>query len=423
MELIEDRAVFTRKNSAGIPGWREKIIMFLTAQTISLFGSALVQFALVWHITLVTESGVMVSIATLCSFVPMLVTSLFGGVVADRYSRKKLIIASDIIVAVSTLVLTLLYISGHKDIWMVFLLLAVRSTGTGIQLPAVNAVVPQIVPRKKLIHIGGVNGSLQSIIYLAAPAASGVLLTFEPLEVVLFIDIATTIIGVAIMSNIKIPLPSFLGKKARHSYLKDIKTGWVYIFGNPFLRTFFLFCMAFFFMFVPASQLSNLMVVRSFGNEVWKLSMAEVIFSIGTFIGGIVITVWGGFSRRTNTMILSSIIIGILVFILGITSFFIIFVFFMGLIGLFLPLFSTPLTVFLQENVDENMQGRIFSIEQIGIIGMPTVGIILFGPLSDIINIRYVVAGSGFLLMLCGIAALFSSRLKNSIVKSAKLDQ
>ena len=94
--------------------WKKSITRFLTAQTISLFGSSLVQYAIVWYITLTTSSGKMLTISTLCGFLPQILISLFAGVWIDRYDRKLMIMLSDSVIAVSTLLLAIAFLSGHK---------------------------------------------------------------------------------------------------------------------------------------------------------------------------------------------------------------------------------------------------------------------------------------------------------------------
>jgi DHA3 family macrolide efflux protein-like MFS transporter len=88
--------------------WKKKTVVFLVSQGITLFGSSLVQFAIVWYVTLKTSSGAWVSALTVCSFLPQFFISCFSGVWADRYPRKRLIILSDAAIAVSTLALALL---------------------------------------------------------------------------------------------------------------------------------------------------------------------------------------------------------------------------------------------------------------------------------------------------------------------------
>ena len=128
-------------------GWQKRILLFLTSQCITLFGSTLVQMALVWYATMQTSSGVWVAAFTVCSYLPQFLISFIGGVWADRYHRKKLIIGADLLIAFVTFVMVLAipHISSEPALLGGLLVMSViRSLGAGIQTPAVNAVIPQL---------------------------------------------------------------------------------------------------------------------------------------------------------------------------------------------------------------------------------------------------------------------------------------
>ena len=127
--------------------WLKNIILFLSSQTISLFGSSLVQYAIMWHITLTTESGLMMTLYIICGFIPTFILSPVAGVWADRYNRKMLIILADGLIAIATFILAILFLMGFDAIWLLFVMAAIRAFGTGIQMPAVGAILPQIVPQ------------------------------------------------------------------------------------------------------------------------------------------------------------------------------------------------------------------------------------------------------------------------------------
>src|SRR5690606_37756188 len=156
--------------------WRRNIILFLTSQTISLFGSMLVQYAIMWYITLTTESGMMMTVFILCGFLPTFILSPVAGVWADRYNRKRLIMLADSLIAIATLILAILFLMGYDAIWLLFVMAAVRAFGTGIQMPAVGAILPQIVPKDMLTKVNGINGSIQAIIMFVSPLVSAALL-------------------------------------------------------------------------------------------------------------------------------------------------------------------------------------------------------------------------------------------------------
>lgn len=116
--------------------WRRNIVLFLSSQTVSLFGSSLVQYAIMWYITLNTKSGIMMTLYIICGFIPTFLLSPVAGVWADRYNRKVLIMLSDGMIALSTLVLALLFLMGYEEAWLLFVMAAIRALGSGVQTPA-----------------------------------------------------------------------------------------------------------------------------------------------------------------------------------------------------------------------------------------------------------------------------------------------
>ena len=147
-------------------GWQKRILLFLTSQCITLFGSTLVQMALVWYATMQTSSGVWVAAFTVCSYLPQFLISFIGGVWADRYHRKKLIIGADLLIAFVTFVMVLAipHISSEPALLGGLLVMSViRSLGAGIQTPAVNAVIPQLVPEDQLMRYNGINATCREL--------------------------------------------------------------------------------------------------------------------------------------------------------------------------------------------------------------------------------------------------------------------
>ena len=119
--------------------WKKNAALFLTSQAISLFGSSVVSFAIVWFITRQTHSGLWVSLLTVSSYLPQFLVSFFAGVWADRYSRKKLIIVADTMITAFTCLLVLLFPRfTNIGIMMAALIVIsfIRSVGAGIQTPA-----------------------------------------------------------------------------------------------------------------------------------------------------------------------------------------------------------------------------------------------------------------------------------------------
>lgn len=380
--------------------WKRNVIYFLSGQNISLFGSMLVQYAITWYITLETQSGVMMTLSIVCGFLPTFFISPFAGVWADRYNRKILIVLSDSLIALATLILAFLFIAGFDSIWLLFVASGVRSFGAGIQAPAVNAVLPQLVPSDMLIKVNGTNSSLQSFIALGSPMLSGALLTVAEIEMIFLVDVATALIGISVLLLfVRVPTHKKALERQDINYFSDMKEGISYIRHHSFILTLFVFCIVFFILAAPLAFLTPLQVARSFGDDVWRLTAIEVTFSIGMIFGGILMAVWGGFKNKLHTMFLSTLTMAIFTVALGIVPNFWIYLFLMILVGFSMPMFNTPFMVMLQQKVEQDFQGRVFGVLLMISSSFMPLAMLVYGPLADMIRIEWMLIVTGLLML------------------------
>lgn len=392
--------------------WKKDIVLFILGQTLSLFGSSLVQYAIMWHITLDTQSGTMMTIFIIFGFLPTLFLSPFSGVWADRYNRKKIIILADGFIAAATLILAILFLNGYNSIWLLFTMSAVRALGSGVHSPAINAILPQIVPADNLTRVNAINGSIQSIVFLIAPMIAASLMNYVSIEKIFFIDVFTAAFAILILSLfIHIPTHERSSEAHELTYLEDFKMGLKYIRNNSYLKQFFLFCMIFFFLISPLAFLTPLQVTRSYGHDVWRLSALEIGFSIGMMVGGAVMAYWGGFKNKVHTMALSTVATGIGTFILGLQPHFYVYLLMMGFLGLTMPLFNTPSTVILQQKISPDYLGRVFGIFSMIHSSMMPLGMLLFGPLADLVKIEWLLMITGLMILLMSIFLIKSKSM------------
>jgi len=184
--------------------WKKQISIFLASQGVSLFGSSVVQLAFVWYVAKETQSGLWVSLLTVCAYVPQFVISFFAGVWADRYSKKLLIILADAGIAVATLVLALFIPKVGNDTALLvsmMIISAIRSFGTGIQMPAEAAYIPELVPEDKYMKINSINSTISSLMQFVAPSVAGLVLSFWTFRATLFIDVATAAVGIGLLTK------------------------------------------------------------------------------------------------------------------------------------------------------------------------------------------------------------------------------
>lgn len=381
------------------PFWLRNIILFLSSQSISLLGSSIVQYAIMWHITLSTSSGFMMTLYIICGFVPTFLLSPFAGVWADRFDRRKLIMISDGVIALSTVILVILFMNGYDDIWFLFIVAAIRALGSAIQSPAVGAILPQIVPQDNLTSVNGVNGSIQGVISFASPIISAALLSAFPLEQVFLVDVVTAFVAIVVLVFLKISTHKKATESQDASYLSDFMLGVRYVNQSGFLKTFFAYFAVFFAFMSPAAFLTPLQVTRQFGEEVWRLSAIEIAFSVGMILGGGVIAVWKGFDNRIKTIALGCAVSSLCTIGLGAFDAFWVYLVCMAIFGLAMPFFNTPAMVLIQENVEESYLGRVFGVLGMISTSMMPLGMLVFGPLADLIPLEWILVTTGVLML------------------------
>lgn len=407
--MIPDADAAVDPGSAGTRGWLRNVVFFLSGQTASLFGSMLVQYAVFWYLTITYESGLIMTLAAVFGFLPQAIVSIFGGVWADRHNRKFLIMGADAAIAATTLGLALIMLTGYDDLWLVFLALAIRSAGAGIQMPAVSALIPQITPTRHLMRVNGINGSIQSAMALLAPAAAGAIYawasaatggTAASLVPIFFIDVVTAALGIGLLAMIPVRAVR-RAEGAPTAYFADLVDGVRYIAHHAFVRWLLIVFAIIFLLTVAPSNLTPLMLVRSFDageqQNVINLAVLEVAFSIGMTLGGVVVATFFARRSRIGLIVVSSLVFGALSVGLGLSPNVWVFFGFMFLVGLAVPFFSTPSMTLLQETVEPERQGRVFGFVGIVMAVAMPIGMVFFGPLADQLPIEVLLVAAGVL--------------------------
>ena len=394
-------------------GWQKRILLFLTSQCITLFGSTLVQMALVWYATMQTASGVWVAAFTVGSYLPQFLISFIGGVWADRYHRKKLIIGADMLIAFATfiMVLAIPHISSEPALLGGLLVMSVvRSFGAGIQTPAVNAVIPQLVPAQQLMRYNGINATMQSVVNFAAPAAAGAVFAVSTLRTTLMIDIVTAVLGTGLLSCVVLPKQDTSFEKS--GVFSDMKIGVRYAFSDRGIGKLLIIYGLFTFFCVPAGYLAGLLVRRVFGDTYWYLTAVEVVGFAGMMAGGVAMSTWGGFRSRGKTLAAGLLAFGSFAIGMGFSKNFILYLGLMAFYGVALTMVQTAITTMLQERTDTSMQGRVFGLLGTMYAGFLPIGMAVFGPLADIVPLQWIMIGSGIALILIAVITYSHQVLK-----------
>ena len=381
--------------------WKRKTVLFLASQCITLFGSMIVQMSIIWYVTLKTSSGGWVAAFTICSYLPQFLISFFAGVWADRYNRKKLIILADGVITLATLIMFWVMPMISSDFVLLSALLVIsiiRSIGAGIQTPAVNAVIPQLVPDEYLMKYNGINATMQSIVQFAAPAVAGTVLSIGTFRSTLFIDIVTALIGIGLLSCVLLPKQEASNENA--SVFAEIKAGISYAFSDKMIGKILIVYGMFILLSVPAGFMAALLVSRVYGDVYWYLTAVELVGFAGMALGGVLMGMWGGFKSRLKTFAFGLLILSIMTIGMGISPYFVLYLAMMFVYSIALTMIQTATTTIIQENAQESMIGRVFGLMGAMYSGFLPVGMAIFGPLADVLPLQGIMVGSGIALAL-----------------------
>jgi DHA3 family macrolide efflux protein-like MFS transporter len=408
--------------------WKKNVALYMIGQGITLFGASLVNYAVMWHITLETRSGLMMTLIIIAGFMPTFLISPFAGVWADRYNKKYLINISDAFTAIVTLIMAIMFTLGYELISLLLICLAARAFARGTQMPAYNALLPELVPKESLTRVNGFNGSLQTIMMFAAPSLSGILIAIAPVQTVLFIDVVTTIIGISILLFF-VKTPSTIkndeSKSGVKQYLTEISEGFRYIKGSAFLKLSLVISAIINFM-IATTAMTALHVARNWGDDIWsifdtifikaehRLAISEIGYSGGMVLGGLIIGLWGGFKNKNYTFAMFTVLVGIAQISLGLVNNFWVFTLCMGFTGLFLSIRSAPIMAMLQSNIAREYMGRSMSTLMMMASLTLQLGMLLWGPLGDVVAIDWLLAGSGAVIAVMGLQFFFNKTLLNA---------
>ena len=392
--------------------WAARFFIIWTGQAFSLTGSSLVQFALVWWMTRTTGSATVLATATLVALLPQILLGPFVGALVDRWNRRIIMIVADTSIAAATGVLIVLFSTGLVQVWHVYVILLVRSLGGAFHYPAMAASTSLMVPKSQLARIAGLNQTLQGLLSVFSPPLGALLIGLLPMHGVLAIDIGTAALAVLPLLFLSIPNPPRQtavadGITRKTSYWHDLGEGFTYVVKWPGLLGLILLAMMLNFLLVPSSSLTPLVVTKVYGKGVVELGWTETLFGVGVILGGLVLSAWGGFKRKIVTSLAGVLGIGAGVLLVGLAPgnlFYLILVanFIMGVTQVFA---NGPLTAIFQSAIEPDMQGRVLSLISAGATAMMPLSLLVAGPLSDRLGVRFwYLLGGGLCILVTLIA-------------------
>lgn len=381
-------------NNSNLAGWKRTFFIIWSGQAFSLFGSELVQFALVWFLTRQTGSASVLAMASFVALLPRVLISPFIGALIDRWNRQRVMIFADLFIAGFTLVLAVIFWQNRVQVWHIYAIMFIRALGSSFHWPAMQSSTSLMVPKDQLARISGMNQTLQGILGILAPMTAALLLDILPMQGMLAIDILTALIAITTLLFVVIPQP--VKNEGVTPYvgigglIRDVKEGFRYLANWKGMMVLTIAATLLNFLLNPGFTFTPLLVTQHFGKGAVELSLVEAVFSFGMIAGGIMLSVWGGFKRRIMTTLSGIMGIAVSTAIIAVAkpSEFLWAAAGMGITGFMMPITNGPISAIMQAHVEPEIQGRVFTMTNSLMSAMIPVSMLVAAPVAEWIGIR-----------------------------------
>ncbi len=408
------------------PAGIKAFIVIWFSQLISILASGMTGFALSIYMYRETESATAMGLMQVFYITPFLLMSPVAGVMVDRYSRKLMMMVSDIAAGIGTSLILVLFAAGYLEFWVLYVAAVLSGIGNTFQWPAYSAAISTMIPKEQLGRVNGLMSLMEAGPGVIAPLLAGALLPLIGLEGILLLDVATFLLAIGALSLVVIPRPAATeeGQKKSGNFIREALYGFEYIFKRPSLLGLqSVFLLGNLFSGIGFTVFAPMILARTEQNSL-IFGSVQSMAAVGSIAGGILMSVWGGFKRRVYGVMLGWAAMGVGVIALGIAQTLPYWIGASIFFNLFGPLINASNQAIWQSKVHADIQGRVFSARRLIAWITTPISPIIGGTLADFVfepafrNPNGLVvplialfgsgpgAGMGMLLALCGLGAL-----------------
>ena len=350
-------------------------------QVVSLTGSYLTSFALGVWVFQFTGSITQFALITLCSRLPGIAIAPIAGALIDRWDRRRALIYIDLAGGLTILGLALLYFAGRMAVWHVCVAMTVNSVLSAFQWPAYSAATTMLVPKRQLGRAAGMVQTGEAIAFMISPALGGVLLISIGLDGIFLLDFVTFLFAMTTLFLIRIPTPPKNIQEVKQSLRNEIAYGWRYITSRPGLLALLVFFAVTNFLSGFIFVLTTPMVLSFTTPSV--LGTVLSMGGLGMLIGGVVMTAWGGPTRRINGVLGFQLLTGFCFILAGLRASAVLIA-----VASFFFYFTVPFVggssqAIWQTKVSPEVQGRVFAVRRMIAWSSIPLSYLFAGPLAQ----------------------------------------
>ena len=372
---------------------------------VSRIGSEMQVVAVAWHTYLLTGSPLSLGMIGLSRFLPVLFFSLIGGIAADRYDRRKVMLVSQIAMAFFSLVLAFATLYSEISPALIYLMIAANSVASVFDTPARQSLVPLLIPKKEFINAVSLTTTMWHTAIVVGPTISGFVLGAFGIASVYFINALSFVASI-----ISLVLMKKGGREVttKTSFsLSAVTEGLQFVFKTPLMYSSMI--LDFFATFFSSATV----LLPIFATDVLKVGPEGLGFlyaapSLGAILGGMLISSFPKIQKQGRLLIAGVLLYGLATFLFGFTR-----SFFMSLVFLFFTGFGDVISTIIRNTIrqmstPDHLRGRMVSVNMIFFFGGPQLGEVEAGVLAAAVGtpLSVSIGGLGTILVTLLIAYL-----------------
>lgn len=337
-----------------------KFMIIWFGEFISSIGSGMTSFAISIYIYRLTNSAALVSIAALLAYLPTILLNPIGGIFADRYDRRLMMILGDSLSVIGLVFILLCMKEGYTGVIPIFIGLTISSIFTSLLEPAYKATITDLLTEAEYAKASGLVQIAGASKYLISPFIAGIILSFTDISTILIIDISTFFVTVFSVFFVRKAIRQVKINKKNHSILTEFKEGINSVMAHDGVKDLVIL-MGFMCFFIAFIQTLIIPMILAFADSK-TLGIMESISAVGMLIGSVVIGILNIKKNYSKVLMVSLMACGLFMAMVGTTTSIVIIFIFCILFFASLPFVNTCADVLIRMRIPNEVQGRAWGI-------------------------------------------------------------
>ncbi|KJU85915.1 major facilitator transporter [Candidatus Magnetobacterium bavaricum] len=364
--------------------------LFFTGQAISLIGTWMQQTALGWLVYSITRSSFYLGLMALALSLPVLFFTLAGGVIADRFKKRNVLIATQALSMIPAALLTIIAYTGGTNIWLILAIATILGTVNSIDIPVRQSFIIEITGRENLLNAVALNATMFHTARVIGPLISGIVIEYYGAALCFYINVLSFLPVVYALWSIQLKQEANAGKS--NGLVRDFAAALSFIRDNGRIMYIILTVTVFSLFGIPFSQFLPVFadVVFDSGAKGYGYMMSAV--GLGSALAGVIIAFRGDIQKKRLYMSITSVIFPFALFIFALSGNFLLSLASLCVMGFNMVSFLATANSYVQLKTRDELRGRVMSIYTMMFLGMAPLGAAFMGTLAQGIGIQKTIA-------------------------------